>query len=29
MGPLTYKVINLYFSIWCGTYNPHLHTTPP
>jgi len=27
MGPLTYKVFNLYFSIRCGTYNSHLHTT--
>ena len=25
--PLTYKVFYLHFSIRCGTYNPHLHTT--
>jgi len=29
MGPLTYKVFNLYFSIRCGTYKSHLHTTLP
>jgi len=29
MGPLTYKVFNLYFSIRYVTYNSHLHTTPP
>jgi len=29
MDPLTYKVFNLYFSIRCGTYNSHLHTTLP
>jgi len=29
MGPLTYKVFNIYFSIRCGTYNSHLHTTDP
>jgi len=29
MGPLTYKVSNLYFSIRCGTYNSHLYTTLP
>jgi len=27
MGHVTYKVFNLYFSIRCGTYNSHLHTT--
>ena len=27
MGPLTYKVFNLYFSIRYENYNPHLHTT--
>ncbi|AES91187.1 hypothetical protein MTR_4g107690 [Medicago truncatula] len=27
MGPLTYKVFNLYYFIRCGTYNSHLHTT--
>jgi len=27
MGPLTYKVFNLYSFIRCGTYNSHLHTT--
>jgi len=27
MGPLTYKVFNLHFSIRYGTYNSHLHTT--
>ena len=29
MGPLTYKVFNLYCFIRCGTYNSHLHTTLP
>jgi len=29
MSPPTYKVFNLYFSIRCGTYNSHLHTTLP
>jgi len=29
MGHLTYKVFNIYFSIRCGTYNSHLHTTLP
>ena len=29
MGPLTYKVFNRYFSVRCGTYNSHLHTTLP
>jgi len=28
MGPLTYKVFNIY-SIRCGAYNSHLHTTLP
>jgi len=27
MGPLTYKVFNLYCFIRCGTYNSHLYTT--
>jgi len=27
MGPLTYEVLNLHFSIGCGTYNSYLHTT--
>ncbi|AES67031.1 hypothetical protein MTR_2g086060 [Medicago truncatula] len=26
MGPLTYKVFNLYYFIRCGTYNSHLQT---
>ena len=29
MGHFTYKVFSLYFSIRCGTYNSHLHTTLP
>jgi len=29
MGPLTYKVFDLHFSIRCETYNSYLHTTPP
>jgi len=27
MGPLTYKVFNLYTFIRCGTYNSHLYIT--
>ncbi|AES80354.1 hypothetical protein MTR_7g079620 [Medicago truncatula] len=27
IGPLIYKVFNLYSFIQCGTYNSHLHTT--
>jgi len=27
MGPLTYKVFNLYSFIRCETYNSHLYTT--
>jgi len=26
MSPLTYKMFNLYFSIWCGTYITHTYT---
>jgi len=29
MGPLTYKVFNLYSFIQCETYNSHLYTTLP
>ena len=29
MGPLTYKVFNLYSFIRCGTYNSHLYTNTP
>jgi hypothetical protein len=26
IGPLTYKIFNIYSSIQCRTYNSHLHT---